>query len=64
MATRQPGIGSERFEALRDTLAIAARRMSKEQIHELADHLFAALRRKADARSWPRARDGGTAGFT
>ena len=64
MTTRHPGIGSDRFEALRDTLAIAARRMSKEQIHELADHLFAALRRKTDAKSWKNARDGGTIGFT
>ena len=58
------GLDPESFDTLRSTVAIAARDMTKEQAFEVVDHVLAALRRRAEARSWPDAREGGTIGFT
>jgi hypothetical protein len=57
------GFESTKFEMLRDSVAIAARSMTKEQVFEIADHLFAALKRRKEAACWHRAREGGTQGF-
>lgn len=49
---------------LRDSVGIAARHMTKEQVFEVADHLFAALKRRNESVSWEYARKGGTDGFS
>ncbi len=39
-------LNAENFEALRDSLALAARRMDEAQILELADYLHSVLRHR------------------
>lgn len=58
------GLDGAQFEMLRDSVGIAARRMTKDQVFEVADHLFAALKRRNEAVCWEYARKGGTEGFT
>jgi hypothetical protein len=57
------GLDPADFEMLRDSVGIAARRMTKEQVFEIADHLFAVLKRRKETVSWDNAREGGTDGF-
>jgi hypothetical protein len=57
-------LDTARFESLRDTVAIAARQMSRAQALEVVDHVLAALSRREEVKSWEDAREGGTFGFS
>jgi hypothetical protein len=57
------GLDTDTCEILRDSVAIAARRMTKDQVFEVADHLFAALKRRNETVTWEFARKGGADGF-